>query len=291
MDLNELRIFLAVAEQGSVSRAAQTLNYVQSNITARLRKLEDDLGGDLFYRKSRGMGLTPAGENLLGYARKMLLLAEEARSVVAGPDHLHGKITIGSMETTAAVHLPTCLAAFHERYPDIEITLHTGTTGELRQMVLDYKLEGAFVGGAFDSADIVQEEIFREKMVLVTKKGYAGLSDPRVRALIGFRQGCSYQKQLGDWLAELGRPPLKIMQFGSLEAILGCVMAGMGVTLMPRAVMEHERYSRKLAVHPVPEHFATIPTMFIRRRDMPPSANLKAFIDAIPSQVSDNEVP
>lgn len=278
MDLNGLRIFLAVAEHGSVSRAAEALNYVQSNITARLRKLEDELDNELFYRKSRGMGLTPAGENLLGYARKMLLLAEEARSVVGGTNTLNGKLTIGSMETTAAIRLPDHLAAFHERCLEVEVTLQTGTTGELRQLVLDYRLEGAFVGGAFDHPDIVQEEIFREEMVLVTRKGYTGLGDPRIRALIGFRQGCSYQKQLDDWIAELGRPPLKVMQFGSLEAILGCVKAGMGVTFMPRAVMEHQQYGRHLAVHPVPEHFATIPTMFVRRRDMAPSANLNAFL-------------
>lgn len=281
MDLNGLRIFLAVAEQGSVSRAAQTLNYVQSNITARLRKLEEDLGSELFYRKSRGMGLTPAGEKLLGYARKMLLLAEEARNVVTSPETLQGRLTLGSMETTAAIRLPPFLAVFHERYPQVEMTLQTGTTGELRQLVLDYKLEGAFVGGAFEHPDIEQQEVFREEMVLVTKKGYAGLSDPRVKALIGFRQGCSYQKQLDDWLAELGRPALKVMQFGSLEAILGCVQAGMGVTFMPKAVMDHERYGKDLAVHEVPEHFATIPTMFIRRRDMAASANLQRFLELI----------
>jgi LysR family transcriptional regulator, cell division regulator len=278
MDLNGLRIFLAVAELGSVSRAAQSLNYVQSNITARLRKLEDDLGSELVCRQGRGIRLTAAGENLVGYARKMLLLAEEARSVVAGPDVLHGRLTIGSMETTAAIRLPPFLADFHERYPDVEMILHTGTTGELRQMVLDYKLEGALVGGAFEHPDIVQEEIFREEMVLVTRKGYSGLRDQRVRALIGFRQGCSYQKQLDEWVAEMGRPPLKVMQFGSLEAILGCVLAGMGVTFMPKAVMANERYGRELAIHEVPEHFATIPTMFIRRRDMSPSANLKTFL-------------
>jgi DNA-binding transcriptional LysR family regulator len=144
-------------------------------------------------------------------------------------------------------------------------------------------LEGAFVGGAFDHPVIVQEEIFREEMVLVTKKGYSGLSDSRVRALIGFRQGCSYQSQLDDWLAELGRSPLKVMQFGSLEAILGCVMAGMGVTFMPKAVMDHERYGRALVIHPVPEHFAIIPTMFVRRRDMTPSANLQAFLEEVNS--------
>lgn len=278
MELKALRFFLAVAETGSVSRAAEALNCVQSNVTARLRGLEDELGNELFYRKSRGMGLTPAGENLLGYARKLLHLAEEARSAVECTGEPQGSLTIGSMETTAAIRLPHFLVEYNRRYPQVEITLQTGTTGKLRQLVLDYQLEGAFIGGAFDHPDIVQQQVFREEMVLITRADYTGLDDPRIRALIGFHQGCSYQEQLDAWLAELGRPPLKVMQFGTLEAILGCVQAGMGVSLLPRAVMEHERYGRDLAVHSVPANFAEIPTMFVRRKDMTPSVNLQAFL-------------
>lgn len=281
LDINGLRIFLAVAENGSVSRAAEALNYVQSNVTARLRNLEDDLGSQLFYRKSRGMGLTPAGEKLLAYARRILLLTEEVRSAVGTSDEPNGKLTIGSIETAAAFRLPPYLTDYHDRYPEVEITLQTGTTGELRQMILDYKLEGAFVGGAFNHPGIVQEEIFCEEMVLVTRKGYAGLGDPRVSAMISFREGCSYQQQLDDWLAELERPPLKNMQFGSLEAILGCVSAGLGATFMPKTVMAHERYNKGLEFHTVPERFSRISTMFVRRSDMPPSINLNCLLEMV----------
>ena len=281
MDLNALRIFLTVAEIGSVSKAAEKLHYVQSNVTARIKKLEDDLNQQLFYRKSRGMLLTPAGKNLIGYARKIIHLTEEAKTSIDENGRLSGQIHFGAMETTAAIRLPLPLAKFHHHFPQIEINLHTGTTAELRQMVLEYKLEGAFVGGPFIHTDIVQKEIFREEMVLVTKEEMSGINDPEIKALIGFKAGCSYQAQLDNWLAQSGQPELKVMQFGSLEAILGCVHAGMGITLLPKSTMENERYAKGLKMHDVPEDFAHITTMFIHRKDIPPSKNLSAFLNLI----------
>ncbi len=281
MDLNSLRIFLAVAEEGSVSRAAEKLNYVQSNITARLRTLETELGAELFYRKPRGMSLTPRGDKLLAYARKMLHLAIEAKMVLADCDDPQGTLTLGSMETTAAIRLPPFLADYHQRHPMVDITLRTGTSAELRQHVLEYQLDGAFVGGALEHPEIVQEEIFLEEMVLVSKAGSFTPDNPEVRALLGFRKGCSYQAKLETWLHEMGRPAVKVMEFGSLEAILGCVAAGMGVTLMPRAVIESGKYGKNLQIHQVPERFARVPTMFIRRRDMKPSSSLNAFLEVV----------
>lgn len=173
------------------------------------------------------------------------------------------------------------IAEYHRQYPQVEITLKTGTTAELRQMVLDYMLDGAFVGGAVEHTAIEQEQIFEEEMVLLSQEGGSGLDDPKVRALLGFRQGCSYQDRLEDWLKRLGRPPLRIMEFGTLEAILGCVSAGMGVALMPKSVIECDRYGNSLAVHPVPKPFSKIPTMFIRRRDMKPSAALNPLLKLV----------
>ncbi|MCD4689529.1 MAG: LysR family transcriptional regulator, partial [Desulfuromonadaceae bacterium] len=84
MDLGALRIFLAVAEEGSISRAAERLHYVQSNVTTRIRRLEENLGTSLFIRTGRGMVLTSAGQNLLGYARQILRTVEQARLAVTG---------------------------------------------------------------------------------------------------------------------------------------------------------------------------------------------------------------
>ena len=281
MDLNSLRIFLAVAEKGSVSKAAETLNCVQSNVTARIKNLEEDVDKPLFYRRSRGMALTPEGDCLLGYARKMMKLAEEAKEAIKGDGEPKGKITFGSIETTAAIRLPGYLAQFNREYPQVEINLHTGTSAELEQLVLEYRLEGAFVGGVVDHPDIEQLEMFSERMVLIAREGVSGLDDPEIKALIGFKDGCSYQTHLDIWLASLGRQPLKTMRLGSLEAIIGCVRAGMGVALMPASVLENNRYGKGLAVHSAPKRFSSIPTMFIRRKDMPLSTNLSAFLSMV----------
>lgn len=283
MDINSLRIFLAVAEIGSVTGAAEELNYVQSNVTARIKNLEETLNTPLFFRKRHGMRLTPAGEKLTRYARKIIHLTEEAKNSMGENGNLCGQMTFGAMETTAAIRLPGPLANFHRRYPCVEIHLHTGTTAELREKVLDYRIEGAFVGGPFNHPDIEQEEIFLEEMVLVTQEGGRGIHDTDIKALIGFKAGCSYQAQLDDWLAMLKRPALKMMQFGSLEAILGCVRAGMGVSLLPKSIMEHEPYGKALTLHAVPDDFAHIATMFVHRRDMPPSKNLSVFLKRLKS--------
>src|SRR5712675_2391732 len=102
MDLSDLRIFTTVVREGSVTGAAKRLNRVQSNVTTRIRQLEDDLDAALFLREGKRLHLAPAGQALLGYAERLLALAEEARASVRDPKP-RGLFRLGSMESTAAV--------------------------------------------------------------------------------------------------------------------------------------------------------------------------------------------
>src|SRR2546428_3853608 len=104
LDLSDLILFRTVAEAGSITRAAERLHRVQSNVTARVKRLEVQPGGSLFVRGRRGMSLTPEGKRLTDYADRLLALAEEARSELGAPG-TRGRLQIGSMESTAAVHL------------------------------------------------------------------------------------------------------------------------------------------------------------------------------------------
>ena len=131
MDLAGLRVVKAVADTGSVSRAAEALNCVQSNVTARIKRLEEDLGVDLFLRLSRGMEPTPAGRVLSGYADRVLRLVAQARDAVAEAAGRGGRLAVGSMESTAAVRLPPVLARFHRDHPDVELTITPGPTETL----------------------------------------------------------------------------------------------------------------------------------------------------------------
>ena len=167
MDLSALRIFKAVAEEGSVTQAAARLHRVQSNVSARLGQLEEGLGVALFHRAGRRMLITAEGERLLSYADRLLNLAEEAQAAVAGARKPAGLLRIGAMETTAAARLPKVLAAFHGAYPDVDLQLETAPTDPLIQSVLNHKLDVALVAAPVDRSELVRQTVFEEELVNV----------------------------------------------------------------------------------------------------------------------------
>jgi len=116
MDLSDLRIFSAVVREGGITRAAELLHRVQSNVTTRIRQLEDELGVRLFSRQGKRLVLTPAGQTLLGYADRLLALASEAEAALHD-ERPRGRFRLGAMESTAAVRLPGPLTLYAKRYP------------------------------------------------------------------------------------------------------------------------------------------------------------------------------
>src|SRR3954465_4512943 len=125
MELSDIQTFAAVARTGGITRAAEELNTVQSNVTQRVKALEAEIGTPLFERHSRGMTLTGAGKRLLPYAQRMSALAREAVLAACDDGEPKGPLAIGSMETTAAVRLPPLLADFHHRFPAVRLSLRT----------------------------------------------------------------------------------------------------------------------------------------------------------------------
>lgn len=289
MDINALRIFKAVAEEESISKAAGRLDYVQSNVTARVKQLEEELDSPLFYRKTRGMALTPAGRTLFDYAERILQLVEEAEKAIQENGEVKGQLAIGSLESTAAVRLPSILTCYHQAYPKVDITLKTGTSEELQFAVLDYKVEGAFVAGAVEHSAIEQIPVFDEELVFVTEQHTEAIETLDEVTLLVFRQGCTYRTQLEHLLRANGLVPYKIMEFGSLEAILGCVTAGMGITLFPRSVVTQLNYAHLLRMHDIPKTFGQVQTVFIRRKDAITTKAMAAFLEtALNKQGTEN---
>lgn len=282
MEISDLRIFCAAAQEGSVTRAAQILNYTQSNVTTRIQALESELQTTLFYRHSRGITLTPAGETLLKYTRKIFQLVDETRKAVQYSPVPRGPLAIGSMETTAAVRLPALLSRYHQRYPDVDLTLVTGPTEQHVNMVLEYALDGAFVAGPVEHPELLQEPFIEEELVLVTDSSHPPVRSPkdlRKRTILVFRPGCSYRAKLEQWLHGEGILPVKIMEFGTLEAILGCVRAGLGVTLLPKSAAGNKSGSDTVRCHPVPPEYGKVTTVFIRRKDVFMTGALERFLE------------
>ena len=150
MELTDLLTFAAVAKCGGVTRAANELGTVQSNVTSRIRNLENRIGKPLFDRHSRGMTITAAGRRLLPYAERLTVLSEEAINAARDEGEPKGPLAIGSMETTAAVRLPPLLARFHRKCSKVQVSLRTAPTEILVKAVLDRSLDGAFVAGPID---------------------------------------------------------------------------------------------------------------------------------------------
>src|SRR5580704_9294215 len=167
VDTGDLKVFEAVARLGGMNRAAAELNTVQSNVTARVKALETDLSCVLFERHARGVSLTAAGQRLLPYANSAARLLADARRATRDDGVPRGLLTIGSLETTAALHLTPLLAGYAAEYPEVDLVLRTGTTRELIGEVLGGRLDGAFVCGPVAHAELLEEVVFREELIML----------------------------------------------------------------------------------------------------------------------------
>jgi DNA-binding transcriptional LysR family regulator len=280
MDTRDLATFATVARLGGMGRAARALNTVQSNVTQRVRRLEESLGVALFERSRSGARLTAAGARLMPYAGRLDALLEEAHRAARDDGAPRGILAVGSLETTAALRLSPLLASYVAAHPEVDLVLRTGTTGELVERVLARELEGAFVCGPIAHGDLVTTPLFEEELALLSAPAHRSISEllrQRDLRLIILRAGCSYRQRLEELLARRGIVGLRRLEFGTLEAILGAVAAGLGVTLTPRALVGPSWRGGRIAVHRLPKAEARVQTLFVRRRDMLCSSALLAF--------------
>lgn len=282
MDPADLKMFEAVARSGSMRSAADELNTVQSNVTARIRTLEAELGVALFDRHSRGVTVTAAGRRLLPFVAKVSALLRDAAQAARDDGTPKGPLVIGSLETTTALRLSPILAGYARTYPDVDLVLRTGTSCELIDRVLRHELEGAFVVGPVDHPELDEETVFREELAIMTAPQVTSLDCALAASavkIVVLRIGCSYRQRLEELLTRRGVVGLRTLEFGTVEAIVGCVAAGLGITLLPRALMGAVWQDGRVRVHPLPPSDAMVETVFVRRRDGHVSSALAAFLD------------
>ncbi len=268
MDFRDLHIFCSVVRAGGVTRAAEQLHRVPSNVTTRIRQMEEDLGVPLFLRDGKRMRMTPAGQVLHGYAQQILTLGREAREAVLDGAP-RGRLSLGSMESTAAIRLPQPLAEFHRRYPEVTLELSTGPSSPLVSQVLDGALDAAFVADPPRDARLESLPVFVEELVLVTADGQPRIRSPQdvsSPTLLVFAQGCAYRRRLEAWFEAGGCAPARVVELASYHAILGCAVAGMGVALLPRSLLEQAPGRDRLGVHPLPAALRHAQTLLIWRQ-------------------------
>jgi DNA-binding transcriptional LysR family regulator len=282
MDLSDLRIFSAVVREGGVTRAAERLHRVQSNVTTRIRQLEDGLGARLFDRQGKRLVLTPEGHTLLGYADRLLALAEEAEAALHD-ERPRGPFRLGAMESTAAVRLPGPLAVYAKRYPDVVLELQTGNPVQLAAAVLAGEIDAALAAEPIAAAKFDAITAFTEELVIVTSKDHPPIArrGPAPHTMLVFEHGCPHRRRLEQWYAARDDVPERTIELGSYHAMFGCVLAGMGAALVPRSVIATFPEKKRLRINPLPRGENQLRTLLFWRKGtvLPKVKALAAILD------------
>ncbi|GGD84159.1 LysR family transcriptional regulator [Paenibacillus nasutitermitis] len=287
MDLTDLKVFLAIVEEGSLTRAAQKLDYVQSNVTTRVRKLEMELGAQLFHRNPKGVKPTERGLVFRNYAVDILHMVEEAIMAVKEPDYPCGPLVIGVVETIASSQpFIRALSDFQKTYPEVALSLITGTSPQNYEKVLNHQLDGAFCTGEFDLSSLHTAHEIREEVFLLTAAdGTDTLASPDVAnaAWVVFPKGCPFRAAIEDWLGSEGASPANIIEISTMETMLNCVRAGIGYALLTESAVTVA--DDRVRVHPVPERYRFATTRLVSRNERFHNKAFAAFANCIRAAV------
>ena len=286
MELRQLITFRLVAQTLSFSRTATTLNYAQSTVSAQIHGLEEELGVSLFDRLGKRVVLTDAGQRLLGYAEKMLDLADEAQSMVSNSDTLSGSLTISAPETLCAYRLPAVLRQFRDRFPQIQLTFHHEYDMSLHEAIREGIMDIAFVmAEPFQSPHLVIEPLVPEPLLIVAYPDHpliqadaVTFADLEDQPMLVTESTCNYRRMFEHALRAAGIHPAALMEFYSVEAIKQCAMAGIGLAFLPLVAVEIEIAQGRL----VPLKWAgrdfQVVTQMARHKDKWLSPALQAFL-------------
>jgi DNA-binding transcriptional LysR family regulator len=284
MELKSLRLFLEAAESGSFVAAAERANTVQSNVTAHIKKLESELNTQLFERKG-GIRLTGAGTTLLDHARKILSSHDDVLGLFQQQHSANSRLRIASMETTTAIRLPAILAAFYQRYPQVDLTVETSPSAQLVERLIKGEADGIFVAGETRHSQFYHQKVFSEQLVLVGPGEFTHIpaaEELLESAFLSFRQGCSYRQRIELFLASQGIHSTRIFEFGSIDGMLGCVAGGMGYALMPLSVVLSHQGRFNIGYQEIADDIALVDTYFSTGNPQSWSPALKQFVELLP---------
>ncbi|QNL51820.1 LysR family transcriptional regulator [Olivibacter sp. SDN3] len=288
MNINDLKIFEAVVAKGSFTKAAAAMFTVQSNVTARIKSLEEEFGTQLFTRSSRKVELTPNGRTLLHYCKQIGHLVEEVKNNIQNSNKVSGSLKIGCIETTMALKAPEILNRFEEDYPQVELEFKSAMRNDLINDVLNHKLHAAFVSAPVKVNGLEQISIKEEQLIILTASNGPKINEllsKQPLKIIVFEEGCIFRVRLESWLSSKGIVHYKRTVLNSIEGIINFVEAGLGISLLPEEVVSRYYYRRSLTTHSLNRQLGTMNTVLVFRKDMQQSRALKAFIDLYSSSV------
>lgn len=259
INLKHLRLFLAVAENGSISAGAREVHVSQPAVTRQLMELESRLGTSLFHRLPRGVLLTETGELLLDYATRIFALANEAEKTVFEVEGLGGgELLLGASTTLGNYILSDILPVFHQRYPRVRIGLEIANTDQIESLVESWTVTMGLVEGAPSSPNISSQVFMEDELLPVVAAAHplarssVGRAPTRLEAPLLLRERGSGTRQVVEsHLRTVGVEVKNRMYIGGTEAIKRLVASGMGVAWLPRASVAAELNDGSLKEVPI----------------------------------------
>lgn len=276
MNTETFKMVIAIVQTGSISGAAQQLGYAQSNISARLHQLEDDLNTKIFYRTNRGVILTESGKKFYEQAIKIVELTEDTINQIQHPEVVEGNLKIGTLQSASATYLPPILTKYYHQFPKVKLAIETGNPMDNIQQVLNYELDGAVIGENVDEIALTSIPLIIEDLCLVsaTEK----LPDLKHASFLLFSPGCIYREVTLAWLNSKKLKLHHPIEFNYLDAIMASACAGLGISIVPKKIAQPFVDNHLLYMHELPADFASIQLSFIYRKDHVINRPFKEFI-------------
>jgi DNA-binding transcriptional LysR family regulator len=294
MELRQLEIFCALAEELHFTRAAARVHCVQSNVTTQIRALEQELGTPLFDRLAKRVILTDAGHRFLPHAEKVLSTVEQAHASVSQSSAPAGPLRIGSPESIMAYRLPEIIGRFRKLYPKVELSFRPYSDATLSHLLESGKLDLAvWMRDAVKCDQLTSLRLRDEKVLLVGEPAHELAVKRRVRpqdlagqTLLLTEAGCGYREKLDQMLSLLSIRPGSVSEFSSVEALKQCASLGMGLALLPEIVVADELERGKLAALAWTGPRLDIATHLVWHKDKWISPAVRAFISLVKEKLS-----
>ncbi len=288
MEFRQLKTFLAVAERLSFHRGARAIGYAQSSVSAQVMALEEELGVRLFDRLGRRVRLTPAGESLEPYARKIIDLEAAARAEAAEESRAVGSLTVRVPETICVHRLPPVVADFRRRMPRVKLDFISCTAEGLRHDLQKGVTDLAFLlADEVASPDLRHEALGVEEMVLVAARGHrlagaraVALGELAGETLLLSRVDCSYRRVLETAMRAAGVAAGLVMEYNSVAAIVRHAAAGLGLAFLPRVAARRELARGELTRLAWPQGGMEVARLMVWHKDKWLSPALRSFMDA-----------
>lgn len=282
MDIQVLRFFITVAQEGGFTAASETLHYAQSNLSTRIRLLEEELGEPLFYRGKKGAVLTAKGKLFYEYADRILKLSDEAIKAIRDMDTPRGQLSIGAIEAIALRDLPDLLSAYHKAYPEVRLSLRTDMNDRFPDLVMKMELDGAFVAEYPSRKDLNVLPLKEDELMLVASAAETVADQMEyfeTTPIITFPSGSIFRRRFELLLASLDISTAdRLVEYNSLAAMITNIIAGLGYGYLPRSIVLPYIEQGVMRTLPVRDDYSKMQIAFIYRQDHLMDAAFRLFL-------------